>query len=69
MTHELTLTALTGAGILAIGVVVGGSVAGLPAMATSLPGAVTAGLVAVLVLAVLITGITGAENTERTPYW
>jgi len=69
MTYERTLAVLTAAGIVTIAVVVGGSVAALPAMVESLPGAVTAGLVAVLVLAVVITGVTGAGGTERTPYW
>ena len=69
MAYKLTLAALTAAGIVSIAVLVGGSVAGLPAMAASLPGAVTTGLVAVLVLAVVITGVTGAEQNRRTPYW
>jgi|AntRauMinimDraft_4_1070384.scaffolds.fasta_scaffold00191_29 hypothetical protein len=69
MPYKLTLAALTAAGVVAIAVLVGGAVAALPAMAESLPGAVTAGLVAVLVLAVVITGLTGAENNQRTPYW
>lgn len=69
MAYEQTLAALTAAGIVSIAVLVGGSVAGLSATAESLPGAVTAGLVAVLVLAVVITGLTGAERTRRTPYW
>lgn len=69
MSYKRTLGALTAAGIVSIAVLVGGAVAGLPAMAASLPGAVTAGLVAVLVLAVVITGVTGAEKTRRTPYW
>jgi hypothetical protein len=69
MTYKRTLGALTAAGVVTIAVLVGGSVAALPAMAESLPGAVSAGLVAVLVLAVVITGVTGAEKTQRTPYW
>jgi hypothetical protein len=69
MPYERTLAALSAAGIVTIAVVVGGAVAALPAMAESLPGAVTAGLVAVLVLAVVITGVTGAGTTRRTPYW
>jgi len=69
MTSEQTSAVLAAAGIVSIAVLVGGSVAGLPAMAASLPGAVTAGLVAVLVLAVVVTGVTGAEKNRRTPYW
>ena len=69
MTHTKTLAAITAAGIVCLAVLVGGSVAALPTMAESLPAAVTAGLVVVLVLAVVITGLTGTEHTERTPYW
>jgi len=69
MAHKLTRAGLAAAGVVAIAVLVGGAAATLPAMAESLPGAVTAGLVAVLVLAVVITGVTGAPNNPRTPYW
>lgn len=69
MAYTKTLAALTALGIVLLAVLVGGAVAGLPETAESLPAAVTAGLVAVLVLAVVITGLTGTENTERTPYW
>jgi hypothetical protein len=69
MTFEQTPAVLAAAGIVSIAALVGGSVAGLPALAASLPGAVTAGLLAVLVVAVVVTGVTGAEKHRRTPYW
>jgi len=69
MASTKSLAALTAAGVVTIAVLVGGSAAGLPATAESLPAGVTAGLVAVLVLAVVVTGVTGAETAPRTPYW
>jgi hypothetical protein len=69
MPYERTLATASAAGIVTIALIVGGAAAALPSMAGSLPGAVTAGLVAVLVLAVVITGVTGAGTTRRTPYW
>lgn len=58
-----------GAAILTIAVGVGGALASTPALASSLPQTVTAALVLVLVLAVVLTGVTGAGGTDRTPYW
>jgi hypothetical protein len=47
----------------------GGALASARALTSSLPQTVTAALVVLLVIAVVLTGVTGAGGTARTPYW
>ncbi|MDH5019986.1 hypothetical protein [Halobacterium rubrum] len=67
--ERLLGTLAAAAAILTIAVGVGGALASTPALASSLPQTVTAALVALLVVAVVLTGVTGAGGTDRTPYW